>query len=128
MTDNLSRCDWGSSDPILIDYHDTEWGVPEHDDQKLFEFLALDCFQAGLSWLTVLRKRENFRKAFDNFKISSVASFNSKKVKQLLDNPGIIRNKQKIDATINNARRILDLLKDFESFDKLIYNRTVTSG
>ncbi len=124
MADNKSKCDWGSSDPILLEYHDTEWGVPEHDDQKLFEFLALDCFQAGLSWLTVLRKRENFRKAFDNFKIPFVALYDSKKVKQLLDNPGIIRNKQKIDATINNARIILELLKDFDSFDKYIWQFT----
>jgi len=124
MTDNISRCDWGSSDPLLIHYHDTEWGVHEHDDHRLFEFLALDCFQAGLSWLTVLRKRENFRKVFDNFKISSVASYGSKKVAQLITNPGIIRNRQKIEATINNARCITDIYEQFESFDKYIWQFT----
>lgn len=124
MTDNLTRCDWGISDPILIRYHDTEWGVPEHDDQKLFELLSLDCFQAGLSWLTILKKRENFRKAFNNFKISLVAVYDNNKVTQLLNNNGIIRNRQKIEATINNARRILDILEDFYSFDKYIWQFT----
>ena len=124
MTDNLTRCDWRTSESILINYHDTEWGVSVHDDQKLFEFFALDCFQAGLSWLTVLKKRENFRKAFDDFKIPTVADYDNKKVTQLLNDPGIIRNRQKIESTINNAQRILDLLKDFESFDKYIWQFT----
>ena len=124
MADKLTRCDWRTSDQILLQYHDTEWGVPVHDDQKLFEFFALDCFQAGLSWLTVLKKRDNFRKAFDDFKIPSVASFDNKKVTQLLKDPGIIRNRQKIEAAINNAQRILDLLKDFKSFDRYIWQFT----
>ncbi len=124
MSDNLTRCDWRTSEPVLIHYHDTEWGVPVHDDHKLFEYLALDCFQAGLSWLTVLKKRDNFRKAFDDFKILSVAAYDNKKIALLLDDPGIIRNRQKIEATINNARRILELLKDFKSFDKYIWQFT----
>ncbi len=131
MDNKISRCDWGSTDPLLIHYHDTEWGVPVHDDQKLFELLALDSFQAGLSWLIVLKKRENFRKTFDDFNISSVTSYDNKKVLLLLNDSGIIRNKQKITATISNAAKIIEVQKEFGSFDKYIWqftgNKTITN-
>lgn len=118
------RCDWSSSNTLLIKYHDEEWGVPMHDDQLLFEHLSLDCFQAGLSWQTVLNKRENFRKAFDNFNLQLVARYNQVKVNELLENKGIIRNRQKIEATINNAQKILEILTEFGSFDKYIWQFT----
>jgi len=110
----------------MINYHDTEWGVPVHNDQLLFEHLTLDCFQAGLSWQTILNKRENFRKAFDNFEIEKVASYDDKKREVLLNDSGIIRNRQKIDASIHNAKLILEIQKDFGSFDSYIW--TFTNG
>ena len=104
-----TRCDWTGSDPLYINYHDTEWGVPLHDDRSLFEFLILDGFQAGLSWLTILKKRENYRKAFDGFDPLKVASYNSSKIKALLSDTGIIRNKLKIEAAIQNAASFLSV-------------------
>jgi len=118
------RCDWGNKDSLLIEYHDTEWGVPMHDDIILFEFLVLDMFQAGLSWLTILKKRENFRNALDNFNIEKIASYDSKKLEELLSNPGIIRNKMKIAAVVNNARLVLEIQNEFKSFDSYIWSFT----
>ena len=117
----MKRCPWSKSDELYIRYHDEEWGVPVFDDQKQFEFLVLESAQAGLSWHTILKKRENFRKAFDNFDARSVANFNEKKVEELLLNPGIIRNRQKIEATVNNAKRFLELQEKFGSFCDYIW-------
>jgi DNA-3-methyladenine glycosylase I len=108
----------------MITYHDTEWGTPVHDDQLLFEHLTLDCFQAGLSWQTILNKRENFRKAFDRFEIEKVAAYDEKKIRSLLSDAGIIRNRMKIEAATHNARRILDLQHEFNSFDAYIWGFT----
>jgi DNA-3-methyladenine glycosylase I len=108
MPDNKIRCPWSLGSPEMIKYHDTEWGVPVKDEVKLFEFLMLDAFQAGLSWVTVLKKRENFREAFDNFNPAQVATYNQKKIDKLLQNTGIIRNKLKINAVIINAQKVLE--------------------
>jgi DNA-3-methyladenine glycosylase I len=116
-----NRCPWPTGDALMIEYHDSEWGVPLHDDQKLFEFMVLDAFQAGLSWKTVLHKREEFRKAFDNFDASKIVKYDDKKAEELLQNAGIIRNKQKILATIKNAQCFLDIQKEFGTFDKYIW-------
>ena len=105
----------------MIAYHDTEWGVPLHDDRGLFEFLVLEGMQAGLSWATILRKRENFRKAFSGFDARRVAGYGAKDVQRLLEDPGIIRNRLKIEAAINNARRFLEVQKEFGSFDRYIW-------
>jgi DNA-3-methyladenine glycosylase I len=115
------RCGWETSDPLYIHYHDTEWGVPVHDDIKLFEFLVLDAMQAGLSWLTILKKRENFRKAFDNFDPKKVANYGESDIKRLFADAGIIRNRQKINAAVNNARAFLKVKEEFGSFDKYIW-------
>jgi len=115
------RCEWVGSDPLMIDYHDKEWGVPVHDDTKLFEFLVLDAMQAGLSWMTVLKKRENFRKAFDNYDIKKIARYDDKKFEELLLDKGIIRNRQKINASIQNAKAFLEVQKEFGSFDVYIW-------
>ena len=117
----MNRCDWCKSDDLYIKYHDEEWGVPVHDDRKQFEFLVLESAQSGLSWLTILRKRENYRLAYDNFEPEKVALYDDKKVSELLANPGIIRNRKKIEASINNARRFLEVQKEFGSFDKYIW-------
>lgn len=116
------RCKWGISNELMMEYHDTEWGVPLHDDNKLFEFIALECFQAGLSWQIVLNKRDAFRKTFENFDPEKVARFNEEKIAVLLQNKFIIRNKRKIEACINNARHFLDIQKEYGSFDKYIWN------
>ena len=118
------RCDWSTKDPIMIKYHDEEWGVPVHNDQQLFEHLSLDSFQAGLSWKTVLNKRDNFREAFDNFDINKVALYNQDKVAQLLENKGIIRNRQKIEAAINNANKVIEIQEESGSFDQYIWDFT----
>jgi DNA-3-methyladenine glycosylase I len=110
--DGLGRCWWSSGDPLNVHYHDTEWGRPVADDNRLFEKLSLEGFQSGLSWLTILRKRENFRKAFRSFDISAVARFNARSVERLLSDAGIVRNRAKIEATVNNARRCLDLIDE----------------
>ena len=109
------------SNELMIKYHDEEWGVPLHDDQKLFEFFVLEGFQAGLSWQIVLNKRENFRKVFDNFNIEIVAKYNETKLAELVQDKSIIRNKQKITASVNNARRFLEIQKEYGSFDKYIW-------
>jgi DNA-3-methyladenine glycosylase I len=118
---NFARCPWPLNDPLMITYHDDEWGVPLHDDQKLFEFMVLDCFQAGLSWRTVLYKRENFRVAFDNFDYRKIAEYDQKKIDFLLQDSSIIRNKAKINGTIQNAKSFLLVQKEFGSFDKYIW-------
>lgn len=115
-----TRCRWAGQDPVYIEYHDTEWGVPVHDDRLLFEFLILEGAQAGLSWLTILRKRPNYRKAFDNFDPHLVAAYDSAKVKLLQSNAGIIRNKLKIAAAVQNASSFLAVQKEFGSFDHYI--------
>lgn len=115
------RCGWVGQDPLYIRYHDEEWGVPVHDDAKLFEFLVLESAQAGLSWITVLRKRENYRKAFAGFDPKKVARFSEKKVQALMQNAGIVRNQAKIRAAINNARCFLEVQKEFGSFAKYMW-------
>ena len=117
-----SRCSWCGEDPLYVAYHDEEWGVPVRDDDKLFEFLILETFQAGLSWITVLRKRENFRKAFDNFDYRKIARYDEKKYEELLQNSGIIRNRLKIKATISNALAFMKVQEEFGSFSKYIWN------
>lgn len=117
----VTRCGWTTTDTLYIKYHDEEWGTPVHDDRKLFEMLILEGAQAGLSWITILRKRENYRKAFDKFDAKKIAKYDSKKVKGLLQNEGIVRNKLKIAATIQNAKLFLDVQKEFGSFDKYIW-------
>ena len=117
------RCNWPKK-PLDIEYHDKEWGVPVHDDQKLFEFLVLDAFQAGLSWSTILNKRENFRKAFDQFDYKKVAKYNQAKIEELLSNEGIIRNKLKINATVGNAKAFIRVQEEFGTFDKYIWSFT----
>jgi DNA-3-methyladenine glycosylase I len=119
-----TRCEWSVSDPIYIQYHDEEWGVPVHDDRKLFEFLILDGAQAGLSWLLILKKRENYRKAFHNFNARKIARYDEKKIKALLNDPGIIRNRLKIQSAIDNAKGFLAAQKEFGSFDKFIWQFT----
>ena len=116
------RCVWAGTDPIYTKYHDTEWGVPLHDDQKLFEFLILDGAQAGLSWITILKKRCNYRDAFDGFNPAKVARYDSRKIKQLLLNKGIIRNRLKIEAATQNARAFLDIQNEFGSFYNYLWN------
>jgi len=115
-----SRCGWAQS-PLMIEYHDREWGVPLHNDRKLFEFLALEGAQAGLSWETILKKRENYRQAFDQFDPVKIARYDSRKVRELLANPGIVRNRLKIAAAISNARAYLAVQKEFGSFDRYIW-------
>ncbi len=117
----LKRCAWALGDPVLLEYHDTEWGVPEHDDRKLFELLVLEGVQAGLSWLTVLKKRENYRRAFDGFDPQRIAQYDSKKVRSLLADAGIIRNRAKIAAAIGNANAFLAVQREFGSFDAFIW-------
>ncbi len=115
------RCDWAGSDPLMIEYHDREWGTPLHDDRKLFEMLILEGAQAGLSWSTVLKKRENYRNALDGFDPEKVARYGKPKVRQLLSDEGIIRNRLKIDAAIRNARAFLDITRSEGSFDRYIW-------
>ncbi|HUJ11400.1 MAG TPA: DNA-3-methyladenine glycosylase I [Verrucomicrobiae bacterium] len=117
----LIRCEWPSDDALMIQYHDTEWGVPVHDDRKLFEFLVLDAMQAGLSWRTVLHKRQKFRKAFDNFDAEKVARYSEKRVAKLLQDPGIIRNRLKVHSAVTNARAMLAAQEQFGSFDRYIW-------
>lgn len=115
------RCGWCKGDALYEAYHDEEWGVPVKDDDTLFEFLILETFQAGLSWITVLKKRENFRKAFDNFDYKKIATYNQEKIDELLQNEGIIRNKLKVNATITNALAFMEIQKEFGSFSKYIW-------
>ncbi len=117
----IFRCSWCGTDPLYMAYHDNEWGVPVYDDAKLFEFLILETFQAGLSWITILRKRENFRKAFDNFDYQKISRYDATKFDELIQNAGIIRNKLKIKATIGNAQAFITIQKEFGSFSKYIW-------
>jgi DNA-3-methyladenine glycosylase I len=118
----MKRCSWCENDELYVTYHDEEWGVPVHEDKKHFEFLILEVSQAGLSWLTVLRKRENYRKVYDNFDPAKIAKYDDKKIDQLMNDPGIIRNRRKIDASVNNAKRFLEIQERFGSFDSYIWN------
>ena len=121
MSEQIKRCDWVSNDDLYIKYHDTEWGVPVYDDKKLFEFLILESFQAGLSWITILRKRENFRKAFDDFDYKKIALYNDKKFELLMRDVGIIRNRLKIKAAISNAKAFIKVQNEFESFSNYFW-------
>ena len=117
----VNRCGWAGEDPLYVSYHDQEWGVPVHDDRKLFEFLILEGAQAGLSWITILRKRENYRLAFDDFNPEKISRYDKAKVENLLQNPGIIRNKLKIQAAIQNSQAFLRVQEEFGSFDQYIW-------
>lgn len=118
---NKIRCGWSTSDPLYIKYHDEEWGTPCHNERKLFEMLILEGFQAGLSWITILRKRKNFKKAFDNFDARKISKYDLRKINQLLKNEGIVRNRLKINAAKINAICFLEVQKEFGSFDKYIW-------
>ncbi|MCC7369156.1 MAG: DNA-3-methyladenine glycosylase I [Chloroflexi bacterium] len=117
----VGRCAWAGTDPLYVSYHDDEWGVPVHDDAKLFEMLTLEGAQAGLSWITILRKRENYRAAFDRFDPVRIAEYGEEKIAELLENPGIVRNKLKIRGTVQNARAFLAVQREFGSFDRYIW-------
>ena len=117
----MKRCSWCEGNDLYIDYHDKEWGVPVYDDNKQFEFLVLESAQAGLSWLTILKRRENYRKAYDNFDPIKVANYGDKKIKALLNNEGIIRNKLKIAASVSNAKLFLDIQDEFGSFSDYLW-------
>ncbi|MGW8180422.1 MAG: DNA-3-methyladenine glycosylase I [bacterium] len=116
------RCEWAGDDPLMQEYHDREWGVPKRDDRRLFEDLVLDGAQAGLSWMTILRKRENFRQAFDNFDPVVVAQYDEAKIVELLQNPGIIRNRQKVNSAVKNAQALLKVQEEFGSFDAYLWD------
>jgi len=118
---NKQRCGWCEGDQLYESYHDEEWGMPVRDDHKLFEFLVLETFQAGLSWITILRKRENFRNAFNNFDYQKIANYNQEKIDKLLKNSGIVRNKLKINATVSNAISFIQIQQEFGSFSKYIW-------
>jgi DNA-3-methyladenine glycosylase I len=118
---NVTRCGWSTTDPLYVRYHDEEWGVPLHDDRRLFEMLILEGAQAGLSWITILKKRQNYRKAFDRFDARKIAKYNARKRRQLLANAGIVRNRLKIEATISNAEAFLAVRREFGSFDAYIW-------
>jgi DNA-3-methyladenine glycosylase I len=118
----LRRCGWAGSDPLYVAYHDEEWGVPSHDDRHLFEMLTLEGAQAGLSWITILRKRENYRKAFDDFDIAKVARYTPRRVEKLLGDSGIVRNRLKIESTVDNARAALAVIEEFGSLDAFLWS------
>jgi DNA-3-methyladenine glycosylase I len=118
---NRKRCAWPGNDPLYCAYHDEEWGVPLHDDRALFEFLILEGAQAGLSWITILRKRENYRAAFNNFDPARIARYGADKIESLLQDPGIVRNRLKVEAAVNNARKFLDVQEKYGSFDAFIW-------
>ena len=124
MIESQLDCNWPGNDAFMRHYHDHEWGIPLHDDQKLFEFMVLDAFQAGLSWKTILCKRENFRRAFDNFDYQKIANYNEEKIQELMQDASIIRNQAKIRATIINAAKFIDIQDEFGSFDKYIWQFT----
>ncbi len=121
IDDAKTRCAWPGGDKLMLRYHDAEWGVPLHDDQKLFEFIILEGMQAGLSWRTILHKRENFRRAFHNFDPARVARYGQRDLERLLGDAGIIRNRAKVQAAINNAQRFLEVCAEFRSFDRYIW-------
>ena len=120
--DGLARCPWPGEDPLYVAYHDTEWGVPEYDDRALYEKLILDGFQAGLSWITILRKRDNFRKAFDDFQPEKIARYNAKKVHALMNDVGIVRNRAKIEGAIASAKSYLKIMDEGPGFSKLLWD------
>lgn len=120
----MKRCKWVGENPLMIKYHDEEWGEPLHNDKKLFEYLVLDAFQAGLSWAIIIKKRKNFEKAFDNFNAKKIAEYTEKDFERLINNNSIIRNKLKIRATITNAQKFLEIQKEFGSFKKYIWSFT----
>ena len=120
----IKSCEWPSKNELMLKYHDEEWGVPLHNDRKLFEFMLLDAFQAGLSWSIILKKRVNFRKAFDNYDINKIAKYNETKINKLLQDEGIIRNRLKINAAVQNAKAFLKVQKEFGTFDKYIWQFT----
>lgn len=124
ISTKLQRCSWALGSELEQIYHDTEWGVPLHDDKKLFELITLEGAQAGLSWATVLNKRENYRKLFDDFEVEKIACYDSRKIESLLTNPGIIRNRLKVESTVTNARAFLALQNEFGSFDAFIWQFT----
>lgn len=118
----MNRCGWVNDDPLYIDYHDHEWGEPVYDDRLLFEFLNLEGAQAGLSWYTILKKRENYRKAFDNFDAEKIVNYDDKKIAELLNNEGIVRNKLKVNAVVTNAKAFLKVVDEFGSFSAYIWS------
>jgi len=118
----LTRCEWPKGNPLMIEYHDREWGVPLHDDKKIFEFFVLDTFQAGLSWEIVLKKRKGFRKTFSDFDFHKVSKYGQKEINFLLKDASIIRNKMKIEATVHNAKKFIEIRKEFGSFNNYIWN------
>ena len=122
MPTEIKRCTWPGNDPLYMDYHDNEWGKPVHDDKKLFEFLILESAQAGLSWITILRRREGYRKAFADFDVQKVATFTEDDVERLMQDTGIIRNRAKIESAVNNAQKFIEVQKEFGSFDKYMYS------
>jgi DNA-3-methyladenine glycosylase I len=117
----MKRCQWAGTDPVYVAYHDKEWGLPVHNDRKLFEMLILEGAQAGLSWITILKKRTHYRRAFSNFDPVKVAQYDRKKFRELMDNPGIVRNRLKIESTISNAKSFLEIRKEFGAFDRYIW-------
>lgn len=117
----IKRCGWCQGSQLEIDYHDKEWGVPQHDDRVLFEFLTLEGAQAGLSWVTILKKRENYRKLFSEFDVNKIARYDKRKIESLLNNPGIVRNRLKVESTRSNARAFISVQKEFGSFDNYIW-------
>lgn len=117
----VNRCAWAGNDPLYMAYHDQEWGVPVRDERMLFEFLILETFQAGLSWITILKKRKNFREAFDNFEYEKVAKYDDSKVEALMNNAGIVRNRFKINAAVSNAKAFMEVQKEFGTFEKYIW-------
>jgi DNA-3-methyladenine glycosylase I len=121
QTSDLKRCPWGLSDPIYLEYHDTEWGYPVHDDHKQFEFLVLESAQAGLSWLTILKRREGYRRLYEGFDPQVVADYDEKKISKMLLDPGIIRNRKKIESSINNAQNFLKIQEEFGSFSSYLW-------
>jgi DNA-3-methyladenine glycosylase I len=120
--DGLRRCPWPKQDPLYVAYHDDEWGVPERDDRALFEKLVLDGFQAGLSWITILRKRDNFRRAFDDFEPTAIARYDQRKVTALMNDAGIVRNRAKIEGTVRSARAFLDVMEKGPGFSALLWD------
>ncbi len=123
-TMNKTECSWPVGDPLMKEYHDTEWGVPLHDDDKLFEFIVLDAFQAGLSWKTILYRRENFRKALDGFDVNKIALYDEAKIQELMQDASIIRNQAKIRSTVTNAKSFIEIQNEFGSFDTYIWQFT----
>jgi len=116
------RCEWAGSDPLYVAYHDREWGVPLHDDRRLFELLVLEGAQAGLAWITILRKRENYRRAFDRFDATRIARYDRRRVAALLRDPGIVRNRAKIEGAVRSARAFLEVVREYRSFDRYIWS------